>query len=68
MATHYSILAWRIPWTGEPGRLQFIGHKELNTAEASYTHTPYIEHTYQDSEIADDRNLLQTDLNQEENV
>ena len=21
MATHYSILAWRIPWTGEPGRL-----------------------------------------------
>ena len=19
MATHYSILAWRIPWTGEPG-------------------------------------------------
>ena len=26
------------------------------------THTPYIEHTYQDSEIADDRNLLQTDF------
>ena len=22
MATHSSILAWRIPWTGEPGRLQ----------------------------------------------
>ena len=22
MATHYSILAWRIPWTEEPGRLQ----------------------------------------------
>ena len=22
MATHFSILAWRIPWTGEPGRLQ----------------------------------------------
>ena len=21
MATHYSILAWRIPWTEEPGRL-----------------------------------------------
>ena len=21
MATHSSILAWRIPWTGEPGRL-----------------------------------------------
>ena len=25
MATHFSILAWRIPWTEEPGRLQFIG-------------------------------------------
>ena len=25
MATHSSILAWRIPWTEEPGRLQFPG-------------------------------------------
>ena len=25
MATHSSILAWRVPWTGEPGRLQSIG-------------------------------------------
>ena len=24
-ATHYNILAWRIPWTGEPGRLQSMG-------------------------------------------
>ena len=24
-ATHSSILAWRIPWTEEPGRLQSIG-------------------------------------------
>ena len=24
MATHYSILAWRIPWTEEPGGLQSI--------------------------------------------
>ena len=24
MATHSSILAWRIPWTGEPGGLQSI--------------------------------------------
>ena len=23
MATHSSILAWRMPWTEEPGRLQF---------------------------------------------
>ena len=25
MATHSSILAWRIPWTEEPGGLQFLG-------------------------------------------
>ena len=25
MATHSSILAWRTPWTEEPGRLQSIG-------------------------------------------
>ena len=25
MATHISILAWRIPWTEEPGRMQSIG-------------------------------------------
>ena len=25
MATHSSILAWNIPWTEEPGRLQSMG-------------------------------------------
>ena len=25
MASHFSILAWRIPWTEEPGRLQSVG-------------------------------------------
>ena len=25
MATHSSILAWKIPWTEEPGRLQSMG-------------------------------------------
>ena len=24
MAIHFSILAWRVPWTGEPGELQSI--------------------------------------------
>ena len=28
MATYSSILAWRIPWTGEPGRVQSWGYKE----------------------------------------
>ena len=25
MATHFSILAWKIPWTEEPGSLQLMG-------------------------------------------
>ena len=28
MATHSSILAWRIPWTEEPGGLQAVGLQE----------------------------------------
>ena len=28
MASHSSILAWRIPWTEEPGRLQSMGSQE----------------------------------------
>ena len=33
MTTHSSILAWKIPWTEEPGGLQSIGHKESDTTE-----------------------------------
>ena len=33
MAMHTSILAWRIPWTEEPGGLQAMGHKESDTTE-----------------------------------
>ena len=29
MATHSSILAWRIPWAGEPGRLQSMGLRRV---------------------------------------
>ena len=29
MATHSSILAWEIPWTEEPGRLQTMGSQRV---------------------------------------
>ena len=32
MATHSGILAWEIPWTEEPGRLQSIDSQELDMA------------------------------------
>ena len=31
MATHSSVLAWRIPWTEEPGGLQPMWSQELDT-------------------------------------
>ena len=36
MATHSSIIGWRIPWTEEPGRLQSIGSQESDTTEAAW--------------------------------
>ena len=33
MVTHSGILAWRIPWTEEPGGLQPMGKQELDTTE-----------------------------------
>ena len=33
MATHSSLLGWRIPWTEEPGELQFVRCKESDVTE-----------------------------------
>ena len=33
MATHSSTLAWKIPWTEEPGRLQSVGSQRVGHAE-----------------------------------
>ena len=40
MAPHSSILAWRIPWTEEPGGLQFTG------SQKSQTWTKVTQHAY----------------------
>ena len=29
MATHFSILAWKVPWTEKPGRVQFMGSQRV---------------------------------------
>ena len=36
MATHSSILAWKIPWTEEPGGYSPWGCKELDSTEQLY--------------------------------
>ena len=35
IATHSSILAWRIPWTEEPGRLEFMGLQSQKQAQTN---------------------------------
>ena len=37
MATHSSIIAWRFPWTEEPGGLQFMGSQRVIHDCATFT-------------------------------
>ena len=39
MATHSSTLAWRIPWTEEPGGLQSIGLQRVRPDRSHLAHT-----------------------------
>ena len=38
MAIHSSTIAWKIPWTEEPGRLQSMGSLESDTTERLHFH------------------------------
>ena len=38
MASHSSTLAWKIPWTEEPGRLQSMGFEESDATEQLHFH------------------------------
>ena len=39
MATHFSTLAWKIPWTEEPGRLQSMGSRRVGHDLSDLTFT-----------------------------
>ena len=41
METHSSTLAWGVPWTEEPGRLQFTGSQESDTTEHARAHVTF---------------------------
>ena len=43
MATHSSILAWRIPWTEEPRGLQFTGSQSVRHSESLSLSTVVLE-------------------------
>ena len=42
MATYSNILSWRIPWTEEPGRIQFMGLQRVRHDRATNTKTAYV--------------------------
>ena len=47
MATHPSILAWRTPWTEEPGRLQSVGLQRVRHDRATkHTLAAFLSSTY----------------------
>ena len=39
MEVHFSIFAWKIPWTEEPSGLQSMGSQRVGHTEHTYTHT-----------------------------
>ena len=39
MATHSSTLAWKIPWSEEPGRLQSMGSLRVGLAKSDFAFT-----------------------------
>ena len=39
MGTHSSILAWKIPWTEGPSRVDVMGHKVSDMIEPTHTYT-----------------------------
>ena len=41
MGTHFSILAWRILWTEEPGRIQFTGLQRVRRLKRLSMHAWY---------------------------
>ena len=46
MATHYSMLAWKIPWTEELVGYSSLGCKELDLTEHTHPHTPMLKHKH----------------------
>ena len=48
MAAHFSVLAWRIPWTEEPGRPQSMGSQRVGHNYVTNTYTHLTRKTFND--------------------
>ena len=56
MAPHSSTLAWKIPWTEEPGRLQSMGSRRSRTRLSDFTCTFHFHES--EKEMATHSNVL----------
>ena len=52
MATHSSILTWKILWTEEPGKLQSMGSQRVGHDQAANTHTQATKHESERRQLA----------------
>ena len=65
MATHSSILAWRIPRTEEPGRLQPVGLQRVGhdwVTKHTHTHILWSQHCYCNSHCTDENQILRLSI------
>ena len=60
MATHFSILAWRIPWREEPSRLQSMGSQRVGHNEATNIFTFFHTHAEENPVFQKKVHLLRT--------
>ena len=57
MAPHSSTLAWKIPWTGEPGRLQSMGSQRVGEGNGKSLQYSCLENTRNSMKMQKDRTL-----------
>ena len=52
-ATHFNILAWRLPWPEEPGGLQFMGSQRVghNGSDLTHMHIPLLQMRLRQTEV-----------------
>ena len=57
MAIHSSTIAWKIPWTGEPGRLQSMGSQRVGEGNGKSLQYSCLENTRNSMKMQKDRTL-----------
>ena len=61
MTTHSSILAWKIPWTEEPGRLQSIGSQTVGRDWGGTEHTHRLSNSLPKNRVGKGKNSNSTE-------